>query len=100
MRLLVTPGIVELGAPERHLSLGVGGLALPAERRKLFPPSTPHRFHQFWVKVAHEVVERRRLTVLLPHKQERNGGREEHHTGCELEALEGDQLAQALTVHP
>src|SRR5260221_11645970 len=60
---------VQLRPQERRLILRVGRLASEAERVMLVAPTAAHAFDQIGVRVRCEVLERRRLAVLLPHEK-------------------------------
>ncbi len=92
--------MVKLGPQERALILRIRWLIGPPEGGEFLPASSPHRFNEVGIGVADEVRKGRRLSVLLPHEEERNEGRKQHDPSRELHPFEADKLTQPFAPHP
>src|SRR5690606_9715855 len=66
---IVQLAAIQLRALEALDRLRVGRSGTPAEVLELAPASLAHRAHELRIAVTHEVQERIRFAVLLPHEQ-------------------------------
>src|SRR6266704_3641119 len=91
--------MIQLRLPERPLILRVRCLAFPFEWSKFFLASAANCFNEVRIRVADEVLERRRLSVFIAHEEQRHEWREQHDTRSQFVRLEGDKPARPLSHH-
>src|SRR5262245_44497008 len=91
--------VIKLRVLKSTLVLGIGGVAFPLECREFFPASFANAFDEARIRVTDEVLEGRVFPIFIAHEEQWYEWRKQHHSSCQLDRLQGHELAQPFTHH-